>query len=165
MTSYTKIKTETLGELLLVANDAKLTGIYYADCKHAPRPKAEWKLDAKHPVLKQAHLELLEFLEGKRTSFSVPLHFDGTKFQQKVWTQLAKIPFGKTISYSELARRVGVPRAMRAAGSANGRNPLSIVIPCHRVISKDGTLGGYAGRLNRKQRLLDIERDRAMARN
>ena len=165
MTSYTKIRTETLGELLLVANDVKLIGIYYADCQHAPKPKADWKLDPKHPVLKQAHGELLEFLKGKRMSFSLPLHFAGTKFQQKVWTQLAKIPFCEKISYSELARRVGAPRAMRAAGSANGRNPLSIVIPCHRVISKDGTLGGYAGRLNRKQRLLDIERGRAVARN
>jgi methylated-DNA-[protein]-cysteine S-methyltransferase len=160
MTSYTKIKTDTLGELLLVANETKLTGIYYADCKHAPKPKADWRLNPKHPVFKQAHRELLEFLDGKRKSFSVPLHFAGTRFQQRVWTQLAKIPFGKTISYSELASRVGAPRAMRAAGSANGRNPLSIVIPCHRVISKDGTLGGYAGRLNRKQRLLEIERGR-----
>lgn len=158
MTSYTKIKTETLGELLLVANDTKLTGIYFADCDHAPKPGADWKNNPKHPVLKQAQAELTEFLKGKRTSFSVPLHFSGTKFQEKVWTQLAKIPFGKTISYSELARRVGAPRAMRAAGSANGKNPLGIIIPCHRVISKDGSLGGYAGRLDRKQHLLDIER-------
>jgi len=160
MTSYTKIKTDTLGELLLVANDTKLTGIFYADCKHAPKPKADWQMNPKHPLLKQAYAELLEFLAGKRKSFSVPLHFAGTKFQQKVWAQLAKIPFGQTISYSELARRVGAPRAMRAAGSANGKNPFSIVIPCHRVISKDGTLGGYAGRLDRKQRLLDIENSR-----
>ena len=158
MTSYTKINTETLGDLLLVANDKKLTGIYYADCKHAPNPKADWKLNPKHPILKQANEELGEFLGGKRKSFSVPVHFDGTKFQQKVWTQLAKIPFGETISYSELARRVGAPRAMRAAGSANGKNPLGIVIPCHRVIGKDGSLGGYAGRVDRKQKLLDIER-------
>jgi methylated-DNA-[protein]-cysteine S-methyltransferase len=158
MNSYTTIKTEALGELLLVANETKLTGIYYADCKHVPKARAKWKHDAKHPVLKQAGAELQEFLSGRRTSFSVPLQFAGTKFQQKVWSQLAKIPFGETISYSELARRVGSPRAMRAAGSANGKNPFSIVIPCHRVISKDGTLGGYAGRLDRKQRLLDLER-------
>ncbi len=160
MTSYTTIKTEALGELLLVASETKLTGIYYADCKHAPKSRGAWKRDPKHPVLKQAGKELLEFLDGKRTSFSVPMEFAGTKFQQKVWTQLAKIPFGETISYTELARRVGTPRAVRAAGSANGRNPLSIVIPCHRVISKDGTLGGYAGRLERKQRLLDLEQER-----
>jgi len=159
MTSYTTVKTQSLGDLLLVANDTQLTGVYYADSKHAPAIKGDWKNNPEHPVLQQAREEILGFLQGQRTSFSVPLHFSGTNFQQKVWTQLAKIPFGETISYSELARRAGAPSAVRAAGSANGKNPLSIIIPCHRVISKDGTLGGYAGRVHRKQRLLEIEQN------
>jgi len=157
MTSYTTLKTQALGDLLLVANDTKLIGIYYADCNHAPEIAADWRHNPRHPILQQAKKEIGSFLEGKRNSFSVPLHLDGTKFQQKVWTQLARIPFGQTISYSELARRAGRPTAIRAAGSATGRNPLSIIIPCHRVISKNGTLGGYAGRLDRKQRLLVLE--------
>ncbi len=158
MTSYITLKTQALGELLLVASETKLVGVYFADCKHSPQIRADWKRDPRHPILKQAHAELLEFLKGERTAFSVPLQFAGTKFQEKVWTQLSRIPFGETISYSELARRVGSPRAVRAAGSANGKNPLGVLIPCHRVISKDGGLGGYAGGLDRKTRLLDLEK-------
>ncbi|HXJ72252.1 MAG TPA: methylated-DNA--[protein]-cysteine S-methyltransferase [Candidatus Dormibacteraeota bacterium] len=158
MTSYTTMQTQALGELLLVANDTQLIGVYYTDSKHAPPIEAGWRFNPNQPVLQQAQEEIAAFLDGERTSFSVPLHFAGTKFQQKIWTQLALIPFGETISYSELARRVGAPSAIRAAGSANGKNPLSIIIPCHRVISKDGTLGGYAGRLNRKRQLLEIEK-------
>jgi methylated-DNA-[protein]-cysteine S-methyltransferase len=161
MTAYTTFTTEPLGELLLVADKTKLTGAYFADCDHAPKIGADWTFEPEHPVLRQAQKEILAYLRGEETSFSVPLHFSGTKFQEKVWAQLARIPFGETISYSELARRAGAPAAIRAAGSANGKNPLSIFIPCHRVIGKDGTLGGYAGSLNRKQRLLELERARA----
>jgi methylated-DNA-[protein]-cysteine S-methyltransferase len=157
MTSYHILKTTDLGDLLLVAADGKLTGIYFHDCKHAPKPRPDWRLEPTHPVLKQAEAELREYLAGRRKSFSTPLHPAGTDFQGEVWRQIAGIPYGKTITYTELARRVGKPAAVRAAGTATGRNPLSVVIPCHRVVGKGGSMRGYAGGLNRKQRLLEME--------
>jgi methylated-DNA-[protein]-cysteine S-methyltransferase len=157
MTSYSILKTTRLGDLLLVANETKLIGIYFADEKHAPALSKDWTLNPRHPVLKQASQELDDYLESKRTSFSVPLHSAGTNFQQEVWRQIARIPFGKTISYAELAKRAGAPKAVRAAGTATGRNPLGIIVPCHRVVGKNGGLGGYAGGLDRKKRLLEIE--------
>jgi methylated-DNA-[protein]-cysteine S-methyltransferase len=157
MKSYAYLKTEMLGDLLLVANASRLIGIYFSNQHNGPKPSADWKNDPSHPILKQAARELNEYLSGKRTDFSVPLAFDGTGFQREIWKQIARIPFGKTISYTELARRVGAPKATRAAGTATGRNPLGIIIPCHRVVGKDGGLGGYAGGLDRKKSLLKIE--------
>ena len=157
MNSYTHLKTKLLGDLLLVANDTHLIGIYFSDRKHAPKPAAGWKLNTKHPVLQQASAEIQEYLSGKRTKFSVLLKFGGTDFQHAIWQQIARIPFGESITYSELARRAGAPRAIRAAGAATGRNPLSIIVPCHRVSGKDGTLHGFAGGLDRKRSLLEIE--------
>ena len=157
MKSYTHLKTQTLGDILLVANDTHLLGIYFANHKNGPTLSEEWQLNPKHPVLKQAGKELQEYLEGKRTTFSVPFSFEGTDFQQAVWRQIAVIPFGETISYTELARRAGKPDALRAAGTATGRNPISIIVPCHRVIGKGGGMGGYAGGLDRKKVLLKAE--------
>jgi methylated-DNA-[protein]-cysteine S-methyltransferase len=157
MTSYNLLKTKHLGDLLLTADEKQLTGIYFQDCRHAPGPRADWKLDARHLVLKQAGAELQEYLGGQRKDFSVPLRFKGTDFQNEVWRQISRIPFGQTITYSELARRAGNPDAVRAAGTATGRNPLSIIIPCHRVIGKDRTMHGYAGGLKRKVHLLELE--------
>ncbi len=157
MKSYTYLKTQTLGDLLLVANDTHLLGIYFANHKNGPALSEDWELNPKHPVLKQAGKELQEYLEGKRTRFSVPFSFEGTDFQQAVWRQIAAIPFGETISYTELARRAGKPDALRAAGTATGRNPISIIVPCHRVIGKGGGMGGYAGGLDRKKVLLKAE--------
>ena len=111
------------------------------------------------PVLEQVKRELDEYFGGRRKTFSVPLVYPGTPFQSKVWNALRKIPFGVTISYEELAHRVGSPAGQRAAGHANGQNPIAIIIPCHRVINKDGKLGGYGGGLWRKRILLDLERD------
>ena len=111
-----------------------------------------------HPLLDQLHVELLEYFEGRRRDFAVPLVYPGTPFQTKVWNALRAIPFGETISYEELARRVGSPAGQRAAGHANGQNPLAIIIPCHRVVNKDGKLGGYGGGLWRKRLLLGLER-------
>lgn len=156
MTSYIMLKTKFLDELILVANETQLIGIYFVNSKYSP-PINEWKHDLKHPVLKQASLEIQEYLQGKRTKFTFPMHYDGTDFQCKVWREIARIPFGKTISYSELARRAGSPRAIRAAGTATGSNPLSIVIPCHRVLGKNGAIGGYGGGLDKKRYLLQIE--------
>jgi methylated-DNA-[protein]-cysteine S-methyltransferase len=151
------LKTEMLGDLLLIANASHLIGIYFSNQHNGPKPSADWEMNPSHPILKQAGKELNEYLSGKRTDFSVPLAFDGTEFQREIWKQIARIPFGKTISYTELARRVGAPKATRPAGTATGRNPLGIIIPCHRVVAKDGGLGGYAGGLDRKKSLLKIE--------
>src|SRR5262245_4674829 len=111
-----------------------------------------------HPLLDQIQSELAEYFDGRRREFTVPLVFPGTPFQTKVWNALREIPFGQTISYEELAHRVGAPDGQRAAGHANGQNPLAIIIPCHRVINKNGKLGGYGGGLWRKRLLLGLER-------
>ena len=111
-----------------------------------------------HPLLARLGAELHEYFRGARRDFSVPLVYPGTPFQLKVWNALRAIPFGETISYEELARRVGSPAGQRAAGHANGQNPLAIIIPCHRVVNKDGKLGGYGGGLWRKRFLLGLER-------
>jgi len=102
--------------------------------------------------------QLDEYFAGTRTGFEVPMLLEGTEFQQAVWAQLCAIPYGSTISYGELARRVGNPKASRAVGLANGRNPIAVIVPCHRVIAGDGSLGGYGGGLDRKTALLDLER-------
>lgn len=107
--------------------------------------------------LKKPILQLQEYLAGKRTSFDLKLSPQGTDFQKKVWTQLSKIPFGKTVSYLDMARQLGDPKVIRAAASANGKNPIAIIIPCHRVIGSDGSLTGYAGGLHRKKWLLEHE--------
>src|SRR5262245_7956675 len=114
--------------------------------------------DGSHHYLEQIESELQEYFSGARRRFSVPLVYPGTPFQVKVWDALQAIPFGETISYEELARRVGAPDGQRAAGHANGQNPLAIIIPCHRVINKNGKLGGYGGGLWRKRLLLGLER-------
>ena len=157
MNSYITLKSKQLGDLILTANETQLTGIYFAGRKHVPAALKDWKRDPSHPVLKKAARELEDFLSGKRKNFTVPLHADGTEFQHKVWEQIARIPFGKTITYSELARRAGRPEAIRAAGAATGRNPLAIIVPCHRVVAKSGALQGFAGGLETKKRLLALE--------
>src|ERR1700722_16894757 len=136
MISYTILKTKILGDLLLTANEQQLIGIYFVKSKQEPS-KRDWKLDPKHAVLKKASKELQEYFEGKRKKFSVPLYYIGTDFQKKVWREIAQIPFGKTVSYSDLASRAGSPNAVRAAGTATGKNPLGIIIPCHRVLAKN----------------------------
>jgi methylated-DNA-[protein]-cysteine S-methyltransferase len=158
MTCYTILKTSGVGDLLLVSNAKQLTGVYFRDCEHVPAMPDEWKFDPAQPVLLQAEAELQEYLTGARTAFSVPLHYAGTDFQNEIWRQIALIPFGETVTYTELARRAGAPEAVRAAGTAAGKNPLGIIIPCHRVVGKHGALGGYAGGLKRKQHLLALEK-------
>jgi AraC family transcriptional regulator of adaptative response/methylated-DNA-[protein]-cysteine methyltransferase len=111
-----------------------------------------------HPFLTQLRTELAAYFAGKLQQFQVPLLAPGTEFQERVWAELGRIPYGDTISYEELAKKAGRPGAQRAAGHANGLNRLAIVIPCHRVVNKDGELGGYGGGLWRKRLLLDLER-------
>ncbi len=145
-----------VGPLLIAGNDAGLQLIEF----HAPRhPMARgdgWR-EGDHAVLRQAQAQLAEYFAGQRRDFDLPLAPQGTEFQREVWWELANIPFGGTISYAELALRVGRPTATRAVGAANGRNPLPIVLPCHRVIGADGSLTGFGGGLPTKQFLLQLE--------
>lgn len=157
MKSYITIKTDLVGELLLTAEPAGLTGVYFNDCRHSIPASLDGVMDPAHPVLRQAADELQEYLAGARTTFTVPLNYVGTDFQKAVWREIALIPFGETITYSELAQRVQATEAVRAVGTATGQNPISIIIPCHRVMGKDGKLRGYAGGLERKRNLLALE--------
>lgn len=159
MKSYTLLHTAALGELLLVTDGTHLTGVYFARNKHAPAIPAEWRRDPQHPVLREAAVQIGDYLAGDRQEFTVPLQLDGTDFQRAVWREIAGVPFGETITYAELAQRAGNPAAIRAAGTATGRNPISIVVPCHRIVGKNGGLGGYAGDLERKRHLLGLERN------
>ena len=117
----------------------------------------EWEEDPSFPLLRRAGEQLTAYFKGRRRSFSLPLAPVGTPFQQRIWAELQRIPYGETLSYSQLARRAGRPAAIRAAGAANGRNPISIVIPCHRVVGKDGSLTDYGGGLEKKAALLELE--------
>lgn len=101
---------------------------------------------------------MTEYFNGKRETFDLPLSFNGTSFQTKVWNELQKIPYGKTVSYMELAYKIGAPKAVRAVGTAVGRNPICILIPCHRVLASDGTMGGYVAGVQCKEQLLELER-------
>ncbi|HZQ47794.1 MAG TPA: methylated-DNA--[protein]-cysteine S-methyltransferase [Verrucomicrobiae bacterium] len=157
MTHYSIVKSP-IGDLMLVADASALTGLYFAGCDHIPAASQRWTRNAQHPVLQRAAKQLREYFAGKRTTFSLPLGLVGTDFQEKIWRQIALIPYGKTITYSDLARRVGATQAVRAAGTSTGRNPLSIVIPCHRVVGKNGSLCGFAGGLDKKHQLLEFEK-------
>jgi methylated-DNA-[protein]-cysteine S-methyltransferase len=144
-----------IGELALVADGDRLSGLYMSP--HPPLAEGA-RLDPAASVLRSAREQLVAYFAGERTWFALDLALAGTAFQLRIWEELQRIPFGETISYGELARRIGRPRAVRAAGLANGRNPVSLVVPCHRVIGADGSLTGYGGGLPRKRWLLDHER-------
>jgi methylated-DNA-[protein]-cysteine S-methyltransferase len=156
MRSYDTMKSPW-GEILLAASDRGLSGIYFKRQKYHPRLGADWKLDRKHPVLKTAKRQLKEYFAGKRQEFDLTLDPSGTSYQRAVWKAIARVPYGKTISYGELAKRSGHPDAPRAAGAATGRNPIGIVVPCHRIVGANGSLTGYAGGLDRKRALLTLE--------
>ncbi len=143
---------------LLIAGDAQaVTQISFPQNGKAVRPRAEWTESSKGPV-GEAIRQLKEYFAGKRQDFDLPLAPEGTAFQRSVWRALQEIPYAETISYGELAKRVGNPKASRAVGSANGKNPLPIVIPCHRVIAAGGKLGGFGGGLPTKVALLELEK-------
>lgn len=146
-----------IADLMLVADDSALVGLYFVGCEHVPAASSRWKLNAKHPVLQQTAKQLNEYFSRKRESFSLPLRLAGTEFQQRVWREIALIPFGITINYTDLAKRAGASHAIRATGTTTGRNPVSIIIPCHRVVGKNGSLCGFAGGLERKRYLLELE--------
>ena len=157
-TSFARIATR-IGPLLLVGDAGPplaLRGIYFDNAPHAARAiPAGAREDL--AAFSEVRTQLEAYLDGKRTSFDLPLAPLGTDFQRLVWKALSAIPYGTTTTYAAIARSIGKPRAVRAVGAANGKNPLSIVVPCHRVIGKDGTLTGYAGGLPSKRRLLEIE--------
>lgn len=145
-----------LGAITVARSAQGLSGAWFEDQKHHPGPlRAE--VDESDPLLQQAADQLLEYFAGKRKTFDLPLALEGTTFQQAVWAGLLKIEFGQTLSYGELAERIHAPSAVRAVGAAVGRNPVSIIVPCHRVLGHDGDLTGYAGGLDRKTSLLEME--------
>jgi methylated-DNA-[protein]-cysteine S-methyltransferase len=148
-----------LGEILLVANargDA-LRGLYLEGQKYFPEDAALWTASPRLPLFRNAVAQLGEYFAGRRENFAIPLEPAGTAFQRTVWREIARVPYGETISYAALAMRCGRPSAVRAAGAATGRNPITVVIPCHRIVGSGGALTGYAGGLDRKRALLAIE--------
>ena len=152
MTRYAHLESP-VGDLLLTAAGDTLTGLYLP--REARTPDPSW--DEGGPFLDEVQRQLRAYFAGRRQAFDLPLAPAGTVWQQRVWDELARIPYGETISYAELARRAENPSAVRAAGAANGRNPVSIVIPCHRVIGADGRLTGYSGGLDAQRWLLTHE--------
>jgi methylated-DNA-[protein]-cysteine S-methyltransferase len=146
-----------LGEILLTFDALSLTGLYFVGQKAQPPVPADGVRDDAHPVAMRTAAHLTRYFEGADPGFDVPMHLDGTPFQRAVWTALQAIPRGATASYASIARRIGAPAAVRAVGAAVGRNPVSILVPCHRVVGSDGSLTGYAGGLPRKVRLLQLE--------
>ena len=149
-----------LGPVRLAASPTGLAGLWFEGQRHAPGPllTKAWADEPTHPVLREAAQQLLQYLKGERTAFTLPLDLSGgTPFQQAVWHALMAIDRGQTTSYSALGSLIGNPKAVRAVGAAVGRNPLSVVVPCHRVIGSDGSLTGYAGGLDRKMALLALE--------
>jgi methylated-DNA-[protein]-cysteine S-methyltransferase len=149
-----------VGPLLAARDDRGVSDLRFELGGSGHLPEPGWKHDP--AALEEVRSQLDEYFAGTRTDFDLPLSLHGTDFQRLVWTELTRIPYGETTSYGELARRIGRPRAMRAVGLANGRNPVSIIVPCHRVIGADGSLTGYGGGLDRKRLLLGLESGAAL---
>lgn len=146
-----------LGAIIVAATDDGVAGVWFEGQKHMP-DHSQWREDAQHAHIRAATSQLAEYFDGKRSTFDLPLDFAaGTPFQQQVWRALMAIPHGATTHYGALSRGLGAPSAARAVGAAVGRNPLSIVVPCHRVLGTGGALTGYAGGLERKRALLQLE--------
>lgn len=146
-----------VGELTLVADAGGLAAILWENDRPGRVRLGSMHEAADHPVLAETERQLGEYFAGERRSFDIPLSFAGTDFQKSVWAALLTIPFGETRSYGEIADQLGKPRASRAVGAANGRNPISIIAPCHRVIGSSGQLTGFAGGLEAKKYLLELE--------
>jgi methylated-DNA-[protein]-cysteine S-methyltransferase len=152
-----KIIESPVGKLKLVASDKGLVAVLWENDNPRRVRLSELVEDKQHPVLLETERQLGEYFEGKRKTFSIALDMRGTPFQKSVWEALLAIPFGETRSYGQLAKQLGSPQAVRAVGAANGRNPLSIIVPCHRVIGSTGKLTGFAGGLSTKAHLLGLE--------
>lgn len=157
MTYVFKTAPSPVGLLTLIASERGLAAILWENDDPKRVPLSPLIQDADHPVLVDAEEQLADYFAGRRQIFDLPLDFHGTDFQKQVWAALLAIPFGETRSYAAIAHAIGKPSACRAVGAANGRNPISIIAPCHRVIGKNGALTGFAGGLKAKQYLLDME--------
>ncbi len=144
-----------IGDLILVEEDGALTGIGFTQGRHPAQPPADG--EERPERFAEVIRQLQEYFRGERREFDLPLAPKGTPFQQRVWNALLEIPYGRAVSYGEIARRLGNPNAMRAVGLANGRNPIPVIIPCHRVIGANGSLTGYGGGLPIKRKLLSLE--------
>lgn len=154
MTLYHKIIASPVGQLKLVVSEKGLCAVLFQGGKGEPYASQPVKT---HPVLDSAERQLAEYFKGTRKQFDLPLDLLGTPFQKKAWNALTKIPYGKTVSYAEQARSIGDPKKARPIGQANGKNPVSIIVPCHRVIGASGKLTGYGGGIRIKQILLELE--------
>lgn len=154
MTYYTYTKTP-VGDLLLVGDGSMLQAMYWTVYRHTPSPQHTWTEDA--AIFTRVLTQLDEYFKGKRQIFEIPTDASGTPFQKLVWEQLSQIKYGETRSYQQIANAIGHPQAVRAVGAAIGRNPLSIIVPCHRVIASTGKLTGFAGGLESKKSLLALE--------
>ena len=157
-TVYYDLLSTSLGTISLASDGDALSGLWFEGQRYEPSRGACWQRRADLPILMRAGVELGEYFAGARSEFTLPLSPAGTAFQHEVWRAIAAIPYGETAAYRDLASRIGRPASIRAAGAATGRNPLSIIVPCHRVVGADGTLTGYAGGLDRKRALLALER-------
>jgi methylated-DNA-[protein]-cysteine S-methyltransferase len=156
MTRYAKFLTP-LGAVLATAEGGFVTSVNFIAAKYAPPLGKDWEEDPHSSPLKNCAEQLADYFAGTRQRFDLPVAPRGTPFQERVWREIGRVPFGQTLTYSELASRAGAPGSARAAGAATGRNPISIVVPCHRIVGTDGSLTGYAGGLERKRKLLEIE--------
>ena len=155
-TLHTEIET-VLGSLLLTSRQGALSGLYFTDQPHAPQIGCDWILQDDADIFMQTEQQLREYAAGERERFDLGMDLSGTPFQVRVWREINAIPFGHTLSYSDLAQRMGIPQSVRAVATATGANPLCWIVPCHRVVGKKGSLTGYAGGLSRKRALLDFE--------
>ena len=157
MTTYYQLHDSPTGELLLLSNGVALTALHMTAGKYVPATSSDWVRDERLPVLTQTKRELDAYFLGKLRTFTMPLAPHGTDFQKRAWIALTKIPYGETRSYGQQAHSIGSPAAVRAIGAANGKNPIGIIVPCHRVIGANGSLTGYAGGLHNKEFLLKLE--------
>lgn len=157
MTTYYALHQAPVGGILLVSDGIALSHLQMTAGKYVPDVGTDWVRDDALPVFDLARRELDGYFAGQLRTFTVPLAPRGTDFQKRVWTALTKIPFGETRSYGQQAAMIGQPAAVRAVGAANGKNPIAIIVPCHRVIGANGTLTGYAGGLHNKELLLKLE--------
>ena len=157
MTTYYSLHNSPTGELLMMSDGKALTDLHMTAGKYVPEARKDWVRDDALPVFALARKELDAYFAGTLRAFTVPLAPQGTDFQKRVWTALTKIPFGETRTYGQQAAMIGRPAAVRAVGAANGKNPIGIIVPCHRVIGANGALTGYAGGLHNKELLLKLE--------
>jgi methylated-DNA-[protein]-cysteine S-methyltransferase len=153
---HKKIKSP-VGELTVIVTEKNLVAVLWENEKRESKVLLEKSKPGSNEIIKKAEKQLSEYFKGQRKVFDLPLEFSGTVFQKRVWQALTEIPYGQTMSYGALARKIGSPNTQRAVGASNGKNPVSIVVPCHRVIGSDGKLTGFAGGLKNKSYLLNLE--------